>query len=130
MSDATSPRRLTFDPTVNLGALLQISAVAVGIVMFVARGEKDIALMSQEVQNLRTTMAENVGRLTTATNDLRTAMAPLGSMAARLDGIERRLVALENTAASRDDRLTNLNEYVAALRAQVNSLDRRPDNQR
>lgn len=114
-----------FDPTINLGALLQISAVTVGIVLFVARGERDIALVSQEVKSLRDGVTEHIGRLTTATNDLRTSVSPLSSILVRLDQVERRVAALEVMHGSQEAKIQALSEAITALRARYENYQPR-----
>lgn len=120
MSDNTG-RKPLFDLTINIGALLQISTVTVGIVLFVAKGDRDVALVSQEVKNLRESVTENIGRLTSATADLRTSVSPLGSVLVRLDQVERRAVALEGMHNAQEARIQQLNDLVLTLRAQIHS---------
>ena len=122
MSDDPPARKPVFDPTINLGALIQVGAVTVGIVLFVAHGERDIALVSQEVRSLRESVGESVQRLTNATNELHSSIAPIGGLSSRVEQAERRQSDVEARNELQENRINRLSEEMIELRTNMNSL--------
>lgn len=112
-------RKPMFDPTINFGAILQIGTVMIGIGLFAARGERDVALINAEVRSLRESTADSINRLTVATADLRNSIAPLSTLLVRIDQLERGNNEIRGVNAAQEDRISRLVENLAVMRARL-----------
>lgn len=110
-------RKSVIDPTINLGAILQIGTVMIGIGLFAARGERDVALINAEVRSLRESTADSIQRLTAATTDLRNSVAPLSTLLVRIDQLERGGNEMRGVNNAQEERINRLVEQLAVMRA-------------
>jgi septal ring factor EnvC (AmiA/AmiB activator) len=122
----TRDRLLTFSPHIDLGHLLQAATVAIAAVVYVIAyaGKTDQAIqiatdakieMAKQIAELKTT-------ITTGNAELRTAIAGLPDVSARLTQTERRLDSVEQANRGQETELNDLKGRAVVNRADIDNL--------
>lgn len=135
-----------FDRTVNMGAVLQIGTMLVGLIYFGATLQGDAAQTKREVEAIRINMNEAVRGMREAQTQSTTAMrADIGSALGRLEGsvsalqgqinslpdlgarltqAERRLEAYDTRWSGLEGNINRIRDSLVETRADVNAMAR------
>ncbi len=135
-----------FDKTVNMGAVLQIGTVVVGIVFMVATLRNDAEQTKRDVEGLRVSMSDAVrgmretqtqsitamradvssalGRLEGSVSALQGQISSLPDLGARLTQAERRLEAYDTRWSGLEGNINRIRDSLVETRADVNAMAR------
>ena len=135
-----------FDRTVNMGAVLQIGTVVVGIVFMVATLRNDAEQTKRDVESLRVSMSDAVrgmretqtqsitamradvssalGRLEGSVSALQGQISSLPDLGARLTQAERRLEAYDTRWSGLEGNINRIRDSLVETRADVNAMAR------
>jgi len=117
-------RRPLFDPTVNLGAILQVVTVGAFALAYVVGVRADVTRLTSDVQAVNVRLTEEVGKLSRAIAGLDATLSPFARMMERMDHLERRIAGTEARNEAQEDRLGRLGESVVEIRANLDTLMR------
>lgn len=135
-----------FDRTVNMGAVLQIGTVLVGIIYVAANMQSDANQTKRDVEALRVGMNEAVrgmrdaqaqtgqamradinaalGRMEGSISALQGQISSLPDLGARLTQAERRLEAYDTRWSGLEGNINRIRDSLVETRADVNALAR------
>ena len=115
---------MKFDPTVNLGAVLQVLTVG-GVAMAYVLGVKsEVSSLTRDVQRVNERLTAEVGNLSTAIKSLSDTLSPFSRMMERMDQMDRRITSTEARNDAQEERLGRLGESVIELRATIEPIVR------
>ena len=115
---------MKFDPTVNLGAVLQVLTVG-GVAMAYVLGVKsEVSSLTRDVQRVNERLTAEVGNLSTAIKSRSDTLSPCSRMMERMDQMDRRITSTEARNDAQEERLGRLCESVIELRATIEPIVR------
>lgn len=115
---------MKFDPTINMGAILQAGVLGATVLIYIVGVRSEVATLTRDVQQVNARLTTEVGNLSTAIRSLSDTLSPFARMMERMDGLDRRIAGVEIRNEGQDERLNRISEAGAEMRANLDTLMR------
>ncbi|WP_428485930.1 hypothetical protein [Rhodopila sp.] len=115
-----------FNPELNVGTLVTVSAVLCSLVAWIVTGNNRSEQSTRDLATVQTTVSSQIADLRTVVSsglqDVRQQISTLPDQRAKLEQVERRLADLDAKLNTEDQQMAALERSTIECRADINTL--------